>query len=42
MCGLQLFLFVLYEETSVCFRICVELACLLCKILIAHCIYEGS
>lgn len=39
-CGLQLF--VLYEETSVCFRICVELACLLCKILIAHCIYEGS
>lgn len=34
--------FVLYEETSVCFRICVELACLLCKILIAHCIYEGA
>lgn len=42
-CGLQLFcLFGLYEEMSVCFRICVELACLLCKILIAHCIYEGS
>lgn len=33
---------VLYEEMSVCFRIRVELACLLCKILIAHCIYEGS
>lgn len=39
---LATFLFVLYEETSVCSRICVELACLLCKILIAHCIYEGS
>lgn len=38
----RLAIFCFVWETSVCFRISVELACLLCKILIAHCIYEGS